>query len=322
MTDEHSEQQAMHYCAYLVAFFDILGQRDKMSKIALPPLEDDADKNDKFKQEILQVYNNVITFRNFMVDSIKAFIQSGIEDSAIPDQAKAFIWKLREHPIKYHSFADSTIIHVRLKDDEMRYAGRAIYGVLCAAAVTFNAYLAKGIPIRGGIDIGFAMNIGSDEIYGPALASAYHLESKIAGYPRIVAGQHFVAYLNELSNSAPKTNEENCNQLLARRCLSLLMSDDDGNVIVDHTGEYMRSILQKIHGISDAMSKAYNFTCSEYEKHKNARNEAESVGNAEALRRCTILASRYELLKQYYEKHLHTWGQTKSKRTDKGDGYI
>ena len=308
MTDEHNEQQAMHYCAYLVAFFDILGQKDKMSRIALPPLEDDADKNEKFKQEIFQVFKNVVTFRKLIVDSIKAFIQSGIEDNAIPEQAREFIRKLREHPIKCHSFADSTIIHVRLKDDEMQYAGRAIYGVLCAAAVTFNAYLAEGIPIRGGIDIGFAMNIGSDEIYGPALASAYHLESKVADYPRVVVGNPLVSYLKELSNSRPETDEEKGNQLLARRCLSLLMSDDDDNVIVDHTGEYIRGILQKSPGISDAVSKAYNFACSEYEKYRNARNEAESVGNAEAVKRCALLADRYELLMKYFKKHLPSWG--------------
>ncbi|MBI3585490.1 MAG: hypothetical protein HY096_16265 [Nitrospinae bacterium] len=310
MTDEHNEQQAMHYCAYLVAFFDILGQKDKMSRIALPPLENDADKNEKFKQEIFQVFKNVVTFRKFIVDSIKAFIQSGIEDNAIPDQAREFIRKLREHPIKYHSFADSTIIHVRLKDAEMQYAGRAIYGVLCAAAVTFNAYLAEGIPIRGGIDIGFAMNIGPDEIYGPALASAYHLESKVAIYPRIVVGNTLVSYLKELSDSIPETDIEKGNRLLANKSLALMTTDDDGNMIVDHIGDYIRNILQKIPDNADVVSKACRFASSENEKYRIARNEAESIGNVEVVKRCALLAGRYELLTKYFKKHLPSWGIT------------
>lgn len=148
MTDEHNEQQAMHYCLYLVAFFDILGQRDEMHRITLPPVGDETSNADKFKQDILQLYGNVMTFREFFADAIESFKKSGIEHDKIPEQAKLFIGKLREHPITYRNFADSVIVHIRLKGDEMQYAGRAVYGVLCAAAVSFNSCMAIGVPIR------------------------------------------------------------------------------------------------------------------------------------------------------------------------------
>jgi hypothetical protein len=140
-----------------------------------------------------------------------------------------------------------------------------MYGVIGAAAVSFNSCMAIGVPIRGGIDLGFAMNIGPDEIYGPALASAYHLESKVAAYPRIVVGKTLVSYLKELSDSRPEPEIEKVNCLLANKSLALLTTDDDGNMIVDHLGDYIRNILQKIPDIADAVSKAYMFASSEHE---------------------------------------------------------
>lgn len=303
----NSKQQTMNYCAYLVAFFDILGQRDKMNRITLPPVGDEASNDDKFKQDILQLYKNVKTFRKYFADAIKSFTKSVIANDEIPEQAKLFLKKLREHPITYRNFADSVIVHIRLKGDEMQYAGRAIYGVIAAAAVTFNDCMAMGVPIRGGIDLGFALNIGPDEIYGPALASAYHLESKVAAYPRVIVGNTLALYLQELSDSKSGTDVENGNSLLANKSLALMTRDDDGNMIVDHLGDYIRNILQKNTDMANVVSKAYGFASSEHEKYKIARNEAESIGNVEAIKRCTLLADRYELLTNYFKKHLPSW---------------
>ena len=308
MINKHNNHQAMHYCSYMVAFFDILGQRDKMHRITLPPVGDETSNDDKFKQDILKLYSNVKTFRIFFADAIDSFTKSGIENDQIPEQAKSFFEKLREHPIAYRNFADSVIVHIRLKGDEMKYAGRAIYGVLCAAAVTFNSCMAKGIPVRGGIDLGFAMNIGPDEIYGPALASAYHLECKVAAYPRIVVGKTLVSYLKELSESRLETDVENVNRQIANNSLALLTTDDDGNMIVDNLGDYIRNNLQKIPDIADVVSKAYRFASSEHEKYRIARNEAESIGNVEVLKRCALLTDRYEWLTKYFKKHLPSWG--------------
>jgi hypothetical protein len=310
MTDEHNKKQTVHYCAYLVAFFDILGQRDKMSRITLPPLIENEDTIDKFKQDVLRLHRNVQAFRNFFSKALNSFAQGGIENNEIPEQAKPLISKLREHPITYRTFADSVIVHIRLKGDEIQYAGRSMYGVLGAAAVTFNSCMAMGVPIRGGIDLGFAMNIGPDEIYGPALASAYHLENKVAAYPRIVVGHTLVSYLKKLSDSSPTTDTdiEKANHLLAKKSLNLMTVDDDGNMIVDHLGDYIRNILQEILVTADVVSKAYDFACSEYKKYRIVRNEAPSIGNGDALKRCALLADRYELLIKYFKKHLHSWG--------------
>ncbi|MBI4843542.1 MAG: hypothetical protein HY809_04375 [Nitrospirae bacterium] len=308
MIDEQKEQEAMHYCLYLVAFFDILGQRDKMSKIAIPPSQEDADTVDSFKQDILQIYRNVMTLRKLFTDTLKSFRQSGIEDNKISEATKLLINKFREHPITNRSFADSVIVYIRLKDDEMQYAGEAIYGVLSAAAITFQTCMANGVPIRGGIDLGYAMNIERDEIYGPVLASAYYLESKVAKYPRIVVGQHLVSYLKEQSDSVPKTDVEQAGRQFAKNCQSIITADYDGNMIVDHIGDYMRNHLQKISTVSAVIADAYKFISTEYEKYRHAQREAKNSGKAISSKRYTELADRYELLKKYFEKHLPAWG--------------
>jgi hypothetical protein len=61
-----------------------------------------------------------------------------------------------------------------------------------------------GHPIRGGIDVGLAIDIDEGEIYGPVLDHAYHLEWKVAGGPRVVVGDTCVDYLNFVT-SQPAT---------------------------------------------------------------------------------------------------------------------
>lgn len=151
------------------------------------------------------------------------------------------------------------------------------------------------------------MNIGPDEIYGPALASAYHLESKVAAYPRVVVGNALVSYLKEVSDGRLETDVEKMNRQLANNSLALLTTDDDGNMIVDHLGDYIRNILQKNPNIADVVSKADIFASSEHDRYRIAQNEAKSIGNVEALKRCALLADRYDLLTKYFKKHLPSW---------------
>lgn len=58
------------------------------------------------------------------------------------------------------------------------------------------ASLASKHPMRGGIDVGLATEIGPEEIYGTALERGYLLERDVARYPRIVIGDELWKYLN------------------------------------------------------------------------------------------------------------------------------
>ena len=72
---------------------------------------------------------------------------------------------------------------------------RGVYAALTSAASTFLTMLAGRQAIRGGIDVGVAVELRDKELYGPALARAYELESKTANYPRVVLGEELIRYI-------------------------------------------------------------------------------------------------------------------------------
>jgi|WetSurMetagenome_2_1015567.scaffolds.fasta_scaffold01504_9 hypothetical protein len=310
MPNKHKEQQSIEYRAYLVAYFDILGQRDKLSKLATPPIEDDQKKINEYIQQVRQIYDHITSFRTDIVNHIELFSKSGVEDKEIPELQKTLLNKLRAHSTKSYPFSDCIMIHIQLSNDEIQWAGRAIFGVLCATAVIFNSFLARNIPIRGGIDVGFALNIGPNEIYGPVLASAVYLESKVAEYPRVVIGQHLHNYLTELATMDSKSDESIVNQILAKKCLSLIAKDSDGRLIVDHLGDYIRDVLQRGNCKFDYVLDAYNIACKQYDHFEDAHNAANLIGNDNQSKNCLKLMKRYARLMKYYENNLPKWKMT------------
>ena len=70
-----------------------------------------------------------------------------------------------------------------------------VYSALTSAASSFLTMLAQGQAIRGGIDVGIAVELSEQEIYGSALSRAYELESNTAHYPRIVLWEELVKYI-------------------------------------------------------------------------------------------------------------------------------
>src|SRR5207244_7206404 len=71
-----------------------------------------------------------------------------------------------------------------------------VFSALSAACVVMLTALANKHPLRGGIDVGLAAEIGPGEIYGTALERAYLLEDRVAKYPRLVIGDELWRYLN------------------------------------------------------------------------------------------------------------------------------
>jgi hypothetical protein len=172
-----------------------------------------------------------------------------------------------------------------------KFQCHAIYGVLAATAVTFLSCLVHSWAIRGGIELGLAMDIEEGEVYGPALASAYRLESKVAQYPRIVVGEELVRYLRMVAGQEAITAEESAHTRVAARSLGLLAVDDDGCTFLDWLGSDIRTTFHKR---SELVQTAYNFIIQESVKHKEARNSK--------------LGFRYTLLRNYVESRLPDWG--------------
>ncbi len=138
------------------------------------------------------------------------------------------------------------------------------------------------------------MDIEEGEIYGPALARAYNLESRIAQYPRIVIGEELIRYLQMIAMIAEHqepTGEEKAHAEFAAKSMGLLAVDDDGRTFLDWLGSDIRNAFQQDTGL---VLRAYDFIIQESIKHKGDRNSK--------------LGFRYTLLRNYIESRLPAWG--------------
>jgi hypothetical protein len=119
-----------------------------------------------------------------------------------------------------------------------------VFSALTAAAVVMLTALASRHRLRGGIDVGLATEIAPGEIYGTALERAYLLESREAGYPRILIGDDLWNYLNVARShfSAQTTPESKTVTSIIDRMMQLIAVDADGKRILDYLGPVMSDL--------------------------------------------------------------------------------
>jgi hypothetical protein len=275
---------------YVVAFLDLLGQQDKLRKLTVLPNIDNQEEIAAFKLKIGEFYKPLYALRTFFEGSIIPFIEGGIDENELSPSDRELLQKFRSTPIFHRHFSDSLIVHIPLHEKSGIFPCRAIFGVLAATALTFLSCMIHSVALRGGIDIGLAMELEEDEIYGPAIARAYNLESRVAQYPRIVIGEDLIQYLRMISEKT-STMEEKSNAMLATRSLKLLAIDDDGYTFLDWLGSGTRTTFPKP---QEQALKIYNFIIQESDTHKKNRN--------------TKLGLRYALLRDYALSRLPDWG--------------
>ncbi|HYA39751.1 MAG TPA: hypothetical protein VEF34_00475 [Syntrophobacteraceae bacterium] len=289
--NEGREQEKKYIAWHVVAFLDLLGQQDKLREInALPNVQNEEEVT-AFKQKIDVIYKPFLALKTFFKDSIEPFIKGGMDDAAFSPQEQRLLQEFRSTPISYRRFSDSLIVNLPLRSTLGKFPCHAIYGVLVATATTFLSCLANSWAIRGGIDVGLAIDVDDGEIYGPALARAYTLESRIAQYPRIVIGDELIRFLRVISAQHALTGEDKAHTGFAMKSLNLLIVDDDGYTILDWLGRDIREVFQHQ---PELVLSAYHFIIQESNKHKDNRDSK--------------LGFRYTLLRDYVESRLPAWG--------------
>ncbi|QEE28175.1 hypothetical protein FTW19_09315 [Terriglobus albidus] len=172
-----------------------------------------------------------------------------------------------------------------------------IVSALSAAASVMGVSLASGHPLRGGIDVGLATEIGPQEIYGTALESAYRLESEEAGYPRILVGEGLWRFLNSAHANfrTQATPESKTITAIIEKALKLIAIDSDGKKILDYLGPF---IVENAAGSEGKFKEIqlkpiYEFALAEQERI-NKGNDPK-------------LIVRYEALRHYIESRLPLW---------------
>jgi hypothetical protein len=278
------EKEQLMLGSYLVAFLDVLGQRETFRQLQLPKTREEYTKVEgALKDTVGFVLGLRRVFRkNF--ESFKAGLVSipGVEKAiSTPD---------------FMGFSDSFIAFVSLRnDDEHLTPNIRIYSTLNAACVVMLTSLASRHSLRGGIDIGLAAEMCPGEIYGTALERAYLLESCHADYPRVLIGDDLWNYLSLGLNEFGKLTTPTAQLLgkVIRKDMEFITVDTtDGRRILDYLGPGIVSISSD--QTKTVVKSAYQFVLEQHE-HWLSNGDGK-------------LSGRYASLRRYFESRLPLWG--------------
>ena len=179
----------------------------------------------------------------------------------------------------------------------------ALYRTLGSVCNLIPSFLTLRIPIRGGICIGTAVEADDIGFYGPALAEAHHLESKVADYPRIVVSPA----LRDLIRSQPPENNGPADQYIRlgfELCQSMIADDSDGWTVVDYLGSGSRNLLAGNNILAQAqrqaVAQATTFVADECQR----LTLAAAVEPSETMAK---LAVRYLRLQHYFDGRKSVW---------------
>ncbi len=272
---------------HLVALLDVQGQRERFGELHLPTSPQDAEA---VGEALRQTAGFVLDLREAFDEQFENF-EAG---------ATSLMRRHTQEPVrpKFFGFSDSFVASVPLRNDggDLLPIVR-VFSALSAAAVVTLMSLASEHPLRGGVDVGLATDIGPQEIYGPVLGSAYRLESKEAGYPRVVIGDELWRYFSAaLANFQVQTTPvAQAVADITQRMMGLIATDTDGKRILDYLGQTMVQHAGPGGGQKDVLlRRAYDFVLAEQKRVVKEKNSK--------------LIPRYDSLRRYVELRLPLWG--------------
>ncbi len=284
--NDNTPIEALNYC---VSFIDMLGQRLQFQNEGLLPKYESSEEkkqfNDRVRNTIARVYELQRASDAFMKAALG--LKSPVREKLPPD-GKRLYDQLNEVHLKQQRWSDGIVYFVSLAEGDVKCPMGGVYTVLLASATMFFVFLAGKLPVRGSIDIAWGAELHEGELYGPAIARAYELESEVAQYPRIVVGPRVVDYLvaNIKNPASDIYSKHNCN--LAKTCYDILAVDFDGYHIANYLGDGFRQIITK-----DLHQELYN----------NSMKFVEEQCKRWQIERNTKLASRYNHLLAYFLDH-------------------
>lgn len=269
---------------HLVAFLDVLGQRDKFRGLKKPTSEREEDE---VKEVLRQTAGFVTELRTVFQNQFEAF------EAGTPNMRRHTKEGVRP---SFTGFSDSFVTSVPLREEGHELVPVVtVFSGLSAACVVMLTALASKHPLRGGIDVGLATEIGPGEIYGTALERAYLLESRVAKYPRLVIGDELWRYLNAALThfESQTTPVAKAITAIVKKTMQMIVTDADGHRILDYLGPVAAENAGPDHG-QLMIQPAYNFVLAE-QKLMLEKGDPELIG-------------RYVLLRRYFEPRLGTWG--------------
>ncbi len=286
-----SNKLTFQYC--LVAFLDLVGQRDALRKLLAIPTTPKEEQ--EFIETARQSLGKVLMLRKDFDGFFKAAAGGEVPglDDLSSDGRKAILAPVQPE-CHVLGISDSVVITVPLGGNDEHCT--AMYGVeLTILSICGLALLefSKGLIFRGGLDVGIATIIGAHEVYGAALSKAYQLETEVAEYPRFVVGNGLLDFIREVEDLVPKTPYGEVARCYAGSCKRMIVQDTDGRQMLDFLGTEGRVRLRESLP-AELFSRGHDFVREKHEKFLASGQEK--------------LASRYYRLLQYYLARKAVWG--------------
>ncbi len=277
---------AANYC---ISFIDLLGQSEEYKGQGLLPKFNNSAEEEQFYEKIRKTITPIYR----MQEDASSFLNSALRgDNTIKTELPPELHDAFDHMGEVH------LVQQRWSDGLVYFSSLMRGTVSCPVVSIFHMFgtvgslcflgLCKKSPLRGSVDISWAVELHPGEIYGAAVANAYCLESNIAQYPRIVIGERLIDYLHVNSLNPNEDVYSKLNKLLADICLSMIAIDFDGNGFLDYLGGPFKSNITKgLH--SDLFQLAYQFINDQLELNYKKKD--------------TKLSMRYNHLLAYFESY-------------------
>ena len=224
---------------YVVGVFDVLGQ--KRSLYQLPGARTPGViQKDEVLNYLRDTAGRVLEVRTLFKNQFEHAVRT-TERIGRSRGATALQKQIMTPSIRFWGMSDSYVMAIPPPDgQEFSTVSRLIdvYRILEVAAAVWLLAMSRDLPIRGGIELGFAIDVGEHEVYGHALAEAHRLESRVAQFPRVVVGEKLILLLNGAVEKASQRDGQEANMAknLAGLCRKCLRTDEDGHLEVDVAG--------------------------------------------------------------------------------------
>ena len=292
-TKEPDDEFTLGY--YIVCLVDLLGQADHLDAWSeLPP---DGVLTEDQIAAVEKTLGNVLRFQSLFEGFFEAFAAPFIpneEFMKLPPASQERFLRHKDHELATQQFSDTFIFYAPIQSRHGDLTARPLYQMLGAAATAMLRGLATKCPIRGAITVGTGTEIAPGRFYGPALADAHGLESKVVGSPRVVVSSKALEFCNRKSGFSKDPLIEKVSAAYHPSLTRLIATDSDGLSIVDFMGEHIYSMSGDVSGSMEAASDAYAFATSEASRFAKGSNSK--------------LASRYKHLVNYMDSRRAIWG--------------
>lgn len=278
-------------CYWVVAFIDLLGQGDKMDRLNSIP--ESPEKDPGFQKLIKDTFFAIDEMHRSCAELFEMHMKRS-DMADIPSEISEERYESsRRSELKFQRFSDGLVAFVSQRNTDQNLPVNGVNALFNALGVLMLSQLAKGKPFRCGVDVGIGMEMNPNELYGPAVKSAYDLESKVAQYPRIVVGDRLRDYLRILAEVKSDSDDGRLSAAHADVMLKRLVQDMDGHWILNYLGEQFLNDLNRVSEARYMIDKAHAFVLSELEIHKQSQNSK--------------LAFRYCMLDDYFEANRAVW---------------